>query len=83
MKKSRLVGKNGICNVYNTNVPKKDRQYLRYVITAHSLLIIDRILKFQGYFYNNDRREMAIHVVYFRTRLRVEVCLSTTGRYFV
>ncbi|KAE9415624.1 hypothetical protein Angca_007636 [Angiostrongylus cantonensis] len=34
MKKSRLVGKNGICNVYNTNVPKKDRQYLRDIFTT-------------------------------------------------
>ncbi|PAV70524.1 hypothetical protein WR25_19410 [Diploscapter pachys] len=33
-KKSRLVGKNGICNVYNTNVPKKDRQYLRDLFTT-------------------------------------------------
>ncbi|KJH41567.1 inward rectifier potassium channel [Dictyocaulus viviparus] len=34
MKKSRLVGKNGICNVYNTNVPKKDRQYLSWTTFA-------------------------------------------------
>ncbi|UMM42178.1 hypothetical protein L5515_018107 [Caenorhabditis briggsae] len=34
LKKSRLVGKNGICNVYNTNVPKKDRQYLRDIFTT-------------------------------------------------
>ncbi|CAD6187170.1 unnamed protein product [Caenorhabditis auriculariae] len=33
-KKSRLVAKNGICNVYNTNVPKKDRQYLRDIFTT-------------------------------------------------
>ncbi|CAB3400333.1 unnamed protein product [Caenorhabditis bovis] len=34
LKKSRLVAKNGICNVYNTNVPKKDRQYLRDIFTT-------------------------------------------------
>ncbi|VDN19213.1 unnamed protein product [Gongylonema pulchrum] len=34
MKKSRLIAKNGICNVYNTNVPKKDRQYLRDIFTT-------------------------------------------------
>uniref|UniRef100_A0A2K6VZ69 Uncharacterized protein n=1 Tax=Onchocerca volvulus TaxID=6282 RepID=A0A2K6VZ69_ONCVO len=34
LKKSRLIAKNGICNVYNTNVPKKDRQYLRDIFTT-------------------------------------------------
>ncbi|CAJ0608952.1 unnamed protein product [Cylicocyclus nassatus] len=34
MKKSRLVAKNGLCNVFNTNVPKKDRQYLRDIFTT-------------------------------------------------
>ncbi|VDN00747.1 unnamed protein product [Thelazia callipaeda] len=34
MKHSRLIAKNGICNVYNTNVPKKDRQYLRDIFTT-------------------------------------------------
>ncbi|VDO61955.1 unnamed protein product [Heligmosomoides polygyrus] len=46
MKKSRLVGKNGICNVYNTNVPKKDRQYLRFsvlVVLSNTDLLKDSI----------------------------------------
>ncbi|CAJ0564377.1 unnamed protein product, partial [Mesorhabditis spiculigera] len=34
MKKSRLISKNGVCNVYNANVPKKDRQYLRDIFTT-------------------------------------------------
>uniref|UniRef100_A0A914UXD9 Uncharacterized protein n=1 Tax=Plectus sambesii TaxID=2011161 RepID=A0A914UXD9_9BILA len=34
MKRSRMVLKNGMCNVNNTNVPKKDRQYLRDFFTT-------------------------------------------------